>query len=83
LTTAVETGRRVYSAMTSRARGASAGCVDRKLAGEARGVGIEDARPDAPVGKQVDQKVSFGQVGGGVDALHLPVVLRSAPTRRR
>jgi hypothetical protein len=43
--------------------------IDGKLAGEARGVRIEHARPDAPVGEQVYEEVGLGKVAGGVDAL--------------
>jgi hypothetical protein len=43
--------------------------VDGKLAGEARGVRVEDARPDAPVGEEVYEEMGLGKVGRGVDAL--------------
>jgi hypothetical protein len=44
-------------------------CVDRQLAGEARGVRVEDACANAAMGEEVDQEVRLGKVGGGVDAL--------------
>lgn len=42
--------------------------VGRQLAGDARGVRVEDARANAPVFEQVDEEVRLGEVGGGVDA---------------
>jgi hypothetical protein len=45
------------------------GCLDRQLAGEARGVRVEDARANAPFGELIDEELRLGQVGGGVDAL--------------
>jgi hypothetical protein len=43
--------------------------VDRQLAGEARGVRVEDARANAPFGEMVGEELRLGQVGCGVDAL--------------
>jgi len=45
------------------------GCLDRQLAGEARGVRVEDAGANAPFGEMVGEELRLGQVGGGVDAL--------------
>lgn len=46
-----------------------AGDIDGKLAGEARGVLVEHARPDAALGEKVDEEMGLREVGGGVDAL--------------
>lgn len=43
--------------------------VDGKLAREARGIRVEDARANAPVREEVDEEVGLREVGGGVDAL--------------
>jgi hypothetical protein len=43
--------------------------IDGKLAGQARGMRVENTRADAPVGEQVYEEVSLGKVAGGVDAL--------------
>lgn len=43
--------------------------VHGQLAGEARGVLVEDTRPDAPLGEEVDEEMRLGKVRGGVDAL--------------
>jgi len=43
--------------------------IDRQLAGDARGVRVEDARANAPVGEEVDEELGLGEVGGGVGAL--------------
>jgi len=42
---------------------------DRQLAGEARGVRVEDAGANAPVGEEVGDKLRLGQVGRGVNPL--------------
>jgi len=43
--------------------------IDRKLARQARRVGIEDARGDLAGGEVVDEELGLGKVGRGVDAL--------------
>jgi hypothetical protein len=45
------------------------GCLDGKLAREARGVRVEDARANAPFGEMVGEELRLGQVGRRVDAL--------------
>ena len=43
--------------------------VERQLAGDARGVGVEDARANAPVFEEVDEEMRLGEIGCGVDPL--------------
>jgi hypothetical protein len=45
------------------------GCFDRQLAGEARGVRVEDSGANASFGELVGEELGLGQVGCGVDAL--------------
>ena len=42
---------------------------DRKLARQARRVGIEDARGNLAGGEAVDEELCLGKVGGGIDPL--------------
>lgn len=43
--------------------------IERKLARDARGVGVEDVRDDAMVRERIPDEMRLGQVGGGVDLL--------------
>jgi hypothetical protein len=45
------------------------GRVDRQLAGDARGVRVQDAGANAAMGEQVDEELRLGKVGCGVDPL--------------
>lgn len=43
--------------------------LDRELAGEARGIRVEDAGANAAMAEQVDEELRLREVGRGVDAL--------------
>ena len=43
--------------------------LDRQLAGEARGIRVEDAGTNAAMAEEVDEELRLRQVGRGVDAL--------------
>ena len=45
------------------------GRVEGQLAGDARGVRIEDMRGDAALPKRIPDEMRLGQVGGVVDSL--------------
>ncbi len=59
-----ERARRVFGILDPHLRQRG---VDRKLAREAGGVRVEDARANASMGKEIDEEMGLGEIGRGVD----------------
>ena len=61
--------RRLAAEPSQAGRAAEHDGRERLPYGDARGVGVEDARANAPVFEEVDEEVRLGEIGCGVDPL--------------